>query len=189
MTRGYRKTLGDWGEQVASTYLKSQGYEIHLFNVDYIAMIDKAGCGGGAMGDDIRLLFRRVANYCKAKNIWYITPHQIGSKAFELRRQGREDDFVKDIAGRGYWDGCQRLGQEPDMDQLTHVVKTQNGSWLTSASSRHRGAGNTPTEDLFWIRKFENDFIADDIHGADLTRTKIGGGSVGGTAKEEEWSF
>lgn len=169
--------------------LQSQGYEIHLFNVDYIAMIDKAGCGGGAMGDDIRLLFRRVANYCKAKNIWYITPHQIGSKAFELRRQGREDDFVKDIAGRGYWDGCQRLGQEPDMDQLTHVVKTQNGSWLTSASSRHRGAGNTPTEDLFWIRKFENDFIADDIHGADLTRTKIGGGSVGGTAKEEEWSF
>ena len=28
MTRGYRKTLGDWGEQVASTYLESQGYEI-----------------------------------------------------------------------------------------------------------------------------------------------------------------
>lgn len=26
------------------------GYEIHLFNVDYIAMIDKAGCTGGAMG-------------------------------------------------------------------------------------------------------------------------------------------
>jgi len=28
MTRGYRKTLGDWGEQVASTYLELQGYEI-----------------------------------------------------------------------------------------------------------------------------------------------------------------
>ncbi len=28
MARGYRKTLGDWGEQVASTYLETQGYEI-----------------------------------------------------------------------------------------------------------------------------------------------------------------
>ena len=28
MTRGYRKTLGDWGEQVASTYLELQCYEI-----------------------------------------------------------------------------------------------------------------------------------------------------------------
>ena len=170
--------------------LIEQGYEIHLFNVDYIAMIDKAGCTGGATGDDIRLLFRRVANYCKAKHIWYITPHQIGSKAFELRRQGREEDFVKDIAGKGYWDGCQRLGQEPDMDLLTHVVKTQNGSWLTSASSRHRGFSNTPVEDLFWIRKFEESgFIPDDIFGADMTRTKIGGGSIGGTEKEDEWNI
>lgn len=169
--------------------LASQGYEIHLFNVDYIAMIDKAGCTGGANGDDIRLLFRRVANYCKARHIWFITPHQIGSKAFELRRQGREEDFVKDIAGKGYWDGCQRLGQEPDMDLLTHVVKTQNGSWLTSASSRHRGFSNTPAEDLFWIRKFEDvGYIPDDIYGADMTRSKIGGASLGGTAKEEEWS-
>lgn len=169
--------------------LQAQGYEIHLFNVDYIAMIDKAGCTGGAMGDDIRLLFRRVANYCKSKHIWFITPHQIGSKAFELRRQGREDDFVKDIAGKGYWDGCQRLGQEPDMDLLTHVVKMANGSYLTSASSRHRGFSNTPVEDLFWIRKFEESgFIPDDIYGADMTRSKIGGGTMGGTQKEEEWA-
>lgn len=169
--------------------LMAAGYEIHLFNVDYIAMIDKAGCTGGAMGDDIRQLFRRVANYCKAKLIWFITPHQIGSKAFELRRQGREDDFVKDIAGKGYWDGCQRLGQEPDMDLLTHVVKMQNGSYLTSASSRHRGFSNTPVEDLFWIRKFEDTgFIPDDIYGADMTRSKIGGGTVGGTEKAEAWS-
>ena len=169
--------------------LIAQGYEIHMFNVDYIAMIDKAGCGGGAMGDDIRLLFRRVANYCKKMHIWFVTPHQIGSKAFDLRRQGREEDFVKEIAGKGYWDGCQRLGQEPDMDLLTHVIRTQNASYLSSSSSRHRGFSNTPAEDLTWLRKFENGFIKDDIYGADLTRRKIGGGTFGGTEKEEEWAM
>jgi hypothetical protein len=64
-----------------------------------------------------------------------------------------------------------------------------NGSYLTSASSRHRGFSNTPVEDLFWIRKFEESgFIPDDIYGADMTRSKIGGGTMGGTQKEEEWA-
>jgi hypothetical protein len=166
--------------------LDSQGYEVKMFNVDYIAMIDRSGLHNGVSGDDIREVFRRVANYCKAKKIWYVTPHQIGSRAFELLRQGREEDFVKDIAGKGYWDGCQRLGQEPDMDQITHVVHTANGSWLTSASSRHRGAKPTPQEDKTWIRKFENGYIADDINGTDLTRTKIGGGTVSGDKSDVE---
>lgn len=168
---------------------KAQGYEIKMFNVDYIAMIDKAGCGGGALGDDIRLLYRRISNYCKANQIWYITPHQISSKAFELRRQGREDDFLKDILGKGYWDGCQRLGQEPDMDLLTHVIKTANGSFLTMGTSRHRGVEQIPFEHAFAIRKWENGFIPDDINGPDLTRSKIGGGTLDGSTKSEEWDF
>jgi len=28
MARGYRKTLGDWGEEVASDYLEKLGYKI-----------------------------------------------------------------------------------------------------------------------------------------------------------------
>lgn len=169
--------------------LQAQGYEIKMFNVDYIALIDKAGCTGGSTGDDIRLLYRKISNYCKANQIWYITPHQISSKAFELRRQGKEDDFLKDILGKGYWDGCQRLGQEPDMDLLTHVIKTANGSFLTMGTSRHRGVEQIPFEHAFAIRKWENGFIPDDINGPDLTRTRIGGGTVGGTEKSEDWDF
>lgn len=51
MARGYRKTLGDWGEQVGSTYLESQGYEILARNyhtrhgeLDLIATKNKSLC-------------------------------------------------------------------------------------------------------------------------------------------------
>lgn len=167
--------------------LEADGYDVQHFNIDYLAMIDKAGCEGNATGDDIRTLFRKTANFCKKKNIYLVTPHQISSDAFQLRRAGREEDFVKDVAGKGYIDGCRRLNQEPDMDMYTHVVHTSTGSFLTSNSYRHRSFKSTPKEDKFWIRKFENNFIKDDIYGPDLTRKKLGGGTAGGTEANEFW--
>lgn len=45
--------------------LEAQGYEIKLLMVDYLNMLPKTGCTQGAMGDDIRDLFRRVRNFLK----------------------------------------------------------------------------------------------------------------------------
>lgn len=51
MAHGYRKTLGEWGEQAAGTYLEKLGYEIIARNfhtrhgeLDLIAMKDKCLC-------------------------------------------------------------------------------------------------------------------------------------------------
>ena len=51
MARGYRKKLGDWGEQIASNYLETQGYEIlarnyhtHHGELDLIATKNKSLC-------------------------------------------------------------------------------------------------------------------------------------------------
>ena len=51
MERGYRKKLGDWGEQIASNYLETQGYEIlarnfhtHHGELDLIATKNKSLC-------------------------------------------------------------------------------------------------------------------------------------------------
>ena len=39
-----------------------EGYEIHMLNIDYLAMMSTKGCKQGATGQDIRDLFRRTRN-------------------------------------------------------------------------------------------------------------------------------
>ena len=46
------------------TELESQGYEIHLLMVDYLAMLPTTGCTIGPMGSDLRDMYRRIRNFC-----------------------------------------------------------------------------------------------------------------------------
>lgn len=41
---------------------ENEGYEIHMLNIDYLAMMSTKGCKQGATGQDIRDLFRRTRN-------------------------------------------------------------------------------------------------------------------------------
>ncbi len=41
---------------------ENDGYEIHMLNLDYLAMMSTKGCKQGATGQDIRDLFRRTRN-------------------------------------------------------------------------------------------------------------------------------
>ena len=41
---------------------ENAGYEIHMVNIDYLAMMSTKGCKQGATGQDIRDLFRRTRN-------------------------------------------------------------------------------------------------------------------------------
>ena len=42
---------------------ESEGYEIHVLMLDYLRMIPTTGCTQGALGQDIRDLFRRIRNF------------------------------------------------------------------------------------------------------------------------------
>lgn len=46
------------------TELESEGYEIHLLMLDYLAMVPTTGCSVGPMGSDLRDMYRRVRNFC-----------------------------------------------------------------------------------------------------------------------------
>lgn len=117
--------------------LQAEGYEIIALLVDYLNMVSKTGIDFKVAGDDIRYLFRRIRNYTSPRGILTLTPHQMSSDAVSLLRENIED-FVKTVANKNYYDGCKRLGQEPDLEFFQHIVKTGGKSYLTLQRGKHR---------------------------------------------------
>lgn len=158
---------------------RAKGHEIHQLNMDYLNMINKAGCPAGSTGDDVRYLYRVMRNYSSEHNIFCITPHQLSSDAKKLIRDGAFD-FVKQIANKGYYDGCMRLDQEVDIEVYIHIVKINGESYLTIQRGKHRRPGLiTPEKDLFTCYKFSPiGDIRDDVEGQDLSRKSPGANSA-----------
>lgn len=154
---------------------EAEGYEIVFLELDYLAMMSKRGCAQGATGQDIRDLFRRVRNFTSKRGITTLTPHQLSTDAKTLVRMG-VDNFVKEIANKGYYDGCKTIDQEVDLEIYIHIVKINGESYLTIQRGKHRRMGAvTPEADLFTCYKFERvGNIPDDVLGVDLSRRAPG---------------
>lgn len=154
--------------------LEAQGYEIHLLELDYLNMMSKKGCTHGPHGYEVRDLFRRVRNFTSRKGILCITPHQLSTQAKELVRQGAEN-FVQEIANKGYYDSCKTIDQEVDMEIYIHLVKLNGDTYLTIQRGKHRKFSITPEKDLYCVYKFNPiGGIPDDINGPDMSRKRVG---------------
>ena len=167
---------------------ESEGYEIHALLFDYLNMISKKGCAQGPMGSDIRDLFRRVRNFMNPRGILFMTPHQLASDAKQLLRAGvTPENFVKEIANKGYWDSCRVIDQEVDLEIYIHIVKTAKGSFLTIQRGKHRKPTITPEKYLFCVLPFSPvGGIRDDILGEDTTLKKVGGKPIA-EGGDSEW--
>lgn len=153
---------------------ENKGFEVHMVNLDYLAMISTKGCKQGATGQDIRDLFRRVRNFMAAKNILCLTPHQLSVDAKKKTRDGVED-FVREIANKGYWDSCSTIDQEVDMEIYQHLVVINGETYVTWMRGKHRKAGTpTPHEHYYTVYKFAQvGFIPDDVLGNDMSRKRV----------------
>ena len=168
--------------------LHQQGYEVHMLVLDYLNMCSKRGCvNTGPTGSDVRDLYRRVRNYTAPRGITFVTPHQLSTEAKMLVRQQTED-FVKEIANKGYYDGCRTIDQEVDMEIYIHIEIYQGRSYLTVQRGKHRKAGKiTAARDQYFVLPFQDvGGIRDDINGADSSRRSLRGGSVG-SGEEVPW--
>ena len=133
--------------------LEAKGYEVKFSLVDYLNMFSKKGCIQGTHGDDTRDLFRRVRNFTSSKKITFMTPHQAGTDATALLREDT-DNLAKKMAGKNYYDSCKRLGQEPDLEIVGHVVKKGDKSYYTLARGKHRYTHDTPESHQFVVYPF-----------------------------------
>lgn len=163
-----------------------EGYEIHLLTVDYLNMLNKEGCDGGNItGGESRDLFRRVRNFCSARKITCITPHQLSSEVKNLIRQDIPL-IAKELVGKSYWDSCRTIDQEADGILILHIEKFKGRKYLTVALDKHRKSGAvTPEKFRFAIIPFfEAGAIRDDINGEDLSIEKLGADIEG---DDSEW--
>lgn len=137
--------------------VESQGYKVEILMIDYLGMLPTTGCNtSGPMGTDMRDLFRRVRNFCTARDICCITPHQLSTDAQALERQGTVPThlFVKELDGKGYTAGSKQLGQELDLEIYIHKVK-HNGKWyLSFQRGKHRIPTIVDDEDKYFLLPF-----------------------------------
>lgn len=157
------------------TKYESEGYEVHACVFDYLNMISKKGCQQGPHGFETRDLVRRVRNFTAPRGITFITPHQLSTQAKELVRQQIEN-FVQEIANKGYYDSCRTVDQEVDMEISIHIEKFNGESFLTIQRGKHRKITITPEKDLYCVLKFEKiGNIPDDYGKVNRTLRKVGG--------------
>ena len=134
---------------------ESKGYEVIAILIDYLALLSKIGCKGtGVTGSETRELFRRIGNYCRAKDILCITPHQASSGLKTLSDNGVKDqDMLREIYGLGFFADTRQIGQEHDVGILLHPCIVDDNKYLNVAVDKHRGFVINYAK-AFWYYKF-----------------------------------
>lgn len=154
---------------------ESEGFEVHFCVFDYLNMLTKRGCQQGPHGFETRDIFRRVRNFTAPRGCTFITPHQLSTQAKELVRN-QIDNFVQEIANKGYYDSCRTIDQEVDLEISIHIEKMNGESFLTCQRGKHRKISITKEIDLYTVLKFSPIAgIPDDVLGADTSMRKVGG--------------
>lgn len=169
--------------------LEANGYEIHMLMLDYLPMIPTTGCEQGPAGHDLRDLLRRMRNFCSARKIALVTPWQISPDGKMLLREGRSE-FVKQIAGGGYYSGSKQVDQEFDLELVIHIEKLNGSSWLTVQRGKHRLPTTIPDCDKYFCLPFpEQGSIPDDLNKPRIGRRKVGGGVIGSSEEVPFFEF
>ena len=119
--------------------LESQGYVVEVLNIDYLYKVSKVGCETGALGHDVMDQLSRVRNFCAARNTLFLTPHQLSAGAKQLLRGPiAEADFVKEIAGRGFFEGSSTIDRIYDGCLLIHLFKQNKEAYFSIQLDKHR---------------------------------------------------
>ena len=154
--------------------LEAQGCEIHLCCVDYLNQLPKTGCSGSGDPDKVQDLFNRVRNFFSAKNIAFLTPHQLSTEALELHRQGKTD-LALIVSDGNYYHASKGIGREMDLELFLYLVKDSGRTYQCIARGKHRITGITNPEYLYYILPFEEvGGLRWDIESDDTSLKKIG---------------
>lgn len=120
-----------------------------------------------------------------------MSPHQLSPDAKRMIRTDMAlEDFVKNIANKGYYDGCTTIDQEVDLEFYIHIVKVNGKKYLTIQRGKHRGVNDTPDAHLYTVLPFMPvGNIPDDINGPDISMKKPGNDQLGGDGDSAWHSF
>lgn len=170
--------------------LESQGYAVEVMDIDYLYKIPKTGCETGTLGHDVMDQLSRVRGFCASKDILFMTPHQLSTEAKRLLRAGiPEDQFVKEICGRGYFEGTSALDRIYDGCILIHLFKSNKETYLSLQLDKHRFPTVVDDDKRYFILKFPKGMpIPYSLNGEDESFIKLKDAVVT-NANEELFKF
>lgn len=170
----------DWSFRSLFNYiikLETEGADVQVLMVDYLSMIPTTGCKQGALGSDLQDLFKRVRNFCRARGILFITPHQLSTQARELTKgQVSDETFLPTISNKGYWQDCKGLDREFDGSFLVHIIRKDNDvAYKAFCWDKHRLPTIVEQSKKYFFMQFPGPMpIPDDIATECLAMRKIG---------------
>lgn len=161
--------------------LERDGYEIMACFIDYLKMFSSEGLDkNGPTGAWIQEIFNKVRNIFSVKKILGMTVHQLSSDAKVRARDGNDEEFVDQMAGMSYWDGCKGIDREIDLEVIIDIVKEPGSkqSWQVFALGKDRQPdnGSTPPKDKHFVMPFQRiGMLPDDVNGPAVYCRKVGG--------------
>lgn len=146
---------------------EKDGFELKTVVLDYLSLIPTVGCiANGAVGSDLRDLYRRVRNFFAKRKCLFISAHQLSPDAQMINRENLTGEvFLNRIVGKGFFDGSKKLSQEMDLELYAYKY-TQNGKdYLAIGKGKHKGSKVMKSTDKFAIIPFPENLepIPDDI--------------------------
>jgi len=136
--------------------LEKEGYEIHTVFADYLSQISTEGCDrSGPMGNEYKDLFKKIRTFMTKKKILFVTPHQLNPEAKRLIRNGvPNQEFVKYLPNKGYYDHSSKLDQEIDLELFCHIAHINRKPYLTIQRGKHRIPTTISNDEKFIMLKY-----------------------------------
>ncbi len=160
-------------------YYEALGNEIQFCVIDSLHKLSNAGTTDGPFGTNIKNKYSRVRNFFAAKGCALVSAHQMNGEALKLVKNGFGDNLVKEVKGKGLYDGVSTLQQEPGGEIYLHKIEGDDGDYLTIGRGKWRVKEIVPTKDQYCVYRFSDNKspagFPDDINGPSMALAKIGG--------------
>ena len=151
---------------------EKDGFELKTVILDYLSLIPTVGCiATGAVGSDLRDLYRRVRNFFAKRKCLFISAHQLSPDAQMINRENLTGEvFLNRIIGKGFFDGSKKLSQEMDLELYAYKFTQNNKDYLAIGKGKHKGSKVMKSTDKLAIIPFPENLepIPDDINWDEL---------------------
>lgn len=132
---------------------EAQGYKIVVSRVDYLGVANKVGLGNGSIGSEVRETYRRARNIAARRKMVLISPHQLSPAAKALRAMDPMK-YVRELPGKGMYDGCTTVDNEVDLEIYIGITEANGASYLECQRGKHRTLTDTPLKHRYCVLKF-----------------------------------
>lgn len=135
---------------------ESKGYKIQVLVTDYLSKLPTTYCDTSLAGSAFRNMLTVMRDFTSANNILFINAHQLSTEAKMLVRNHIGDqEFVKEIAGKGYYEGSKQLDHIADVEVHQHIANVgEDESVLTIQRGKRRYAEIVSKKDKYFVLPF-----------------------------------